>query len=112
MINLSAWMPYIAVAAFAYIIFVFISESINPFRIKIDRSRRRWRLARSIGMIVFLVSTIALVAKPYLGLTGLNIVIMTVALCLLLSLVPIYKYVRSFKQTTNVPSTAKLQKSL
>ena len=105
MINLSAWMPYIAVAAFAYITFVFISESINPFRIKIDRSRRRWRLARSIGLIVFLVSTIALLAKPYLGLSKLTLLLTVATLCVILSLYPIYKYMRSFKQSTNPQST-------
>ena len=92
MLDLASWIPYFAIAAIAYVAFVFISESFNPFKFKKDQSRRRWKLARSIACIFFLVSTIALLVKPSLGLSGSSVTLAVVACCFFLSLYPIYKY--------------------
>ena len=90
MMNLS----YIAVAVFAYFVFVFFSESFNPLKTKAGYRRRNWRLARSLALIFFLVSTIALTIALYIELSSLHLIIAAALACVILSLYPIAKYLR------------------
>jgi len=87
-------MSYLAIAGIAYIAFVFISESLNPFKIRKDKKYRRHRLARSIALILFFVSTLALLLKPYLGLSDTQLMLGVLTLCAGFSIKPLFKFFR------------------
>lgn len=86
--------PYIAIAALAYLAFVFLSESFNPFRASKGPGRRRWRLVRSLTLLFFIVSIAAIQADSHLELPQEQIWLGAIAGFVFLSLLPIYRFLR------------------
>ena len=105
MLDLSGWMPYVAVLAIAYTAYVLISESFNPFKTKKNQSHRRHRLAKSVAMVLLIVVTTALIVKPYLGLSLLHLILAAAALGIILLLHPLYKFTHSKKAVSPVLKT-------
>jgi len=88
-------MLYLLLIPVSYIVFVFISESLNPFHITtVPTKRRRWRLGRVAALITLTVGLLCLIVMDTFQLEPRLVLAVFLTTCLTLMLPSVVKYRR------------------
>ncbi|MEE9303856.1 MAG: hypothetical protein V3U84_08720 [Thiotrichaceae bacterium] len=100
------WTSYVAAIVIAYLIFVFVSESFNPFSGKKDRNRHRRRLARSMVLLFLIVAIASLFAFSHFAIPRTQAFIMGFLAYSLVCIYPLGRYFHTLNNRTKNTSTA------
>jgi len=92
----------IAALSLSYLLFVFISESTNPFVKPLFKRqlRRRWVLGRSISMIFLLTAFVAMAMGSLFQFTTAFQLVFVFGVTALLCIVPVWNYLELFKRSS------------